>query len=103
MNPLVEWHHKWGAAAEAEGWCIFGTGPTGGGPYCLEKDHDSNIFAGDKHAWFHVWKQAKAGSEMHDATLVWIEQHAPEEYIVIEREVQRHNEAIASGMLGVKL
>jgi len=79
-----EWSEFDSIGASIEGWDVFPSfNPHR--PFWIERRQVFSVFASDKQAWCHVWKQAHAGSALHQRALDFLKKHRPSELAEVRR------------------
>lgn len=89
---LPGWSYADSGSASSEGWDLFQSEGSAGGPLQLQKidDEEAAGFSSDEEAWLHVWRQAQAGSELHTKALSVLSSDNLDEYFAIQRYALDH-------------
>lgn len=89
---MSDWTVSDSTAAEAEGWDIFDSAGSNGGPWQLQRFDTPDEWSGapkpypfetDADVWEHVAGRAAQGSALHARALVFLRAHNPLEYDAI--------------------
>lgn len=81
------------AAVDGEGWGIFESYGSQGGPLQIQRIDEEEVFDSDGAAWDYVWRRAREEREgvhqraldlVHQRALDLVKEHNPMEYAAIE-------------------
>ncbi|MCU6502281.1 hypothetical protein LPN04_31250 [Rugamonas sp. A1-17] len=77
------------AQAGNEGWGIFETDGSEGGPWQLQREDETAVFPNDDTAWRYVTDKAKDGSAYHQSALDFLKRENMIEYTAILNFIEK--------------